>query len=461
MGIGAFLEPLVVVTLLLGGTWINRSSGISRSYSRNTARSSSLASDGFSDKTVDGVEHGLPTTTGTDDGSLPSSPSRSLSPSLLLDQGRPLRARPIGLWSWKREIMTPNTAKFRNRCFSRLLRRFPFLVECWYWTLVYWTYQLARAFTAVTLKDATVDVARKHALQLIKLEESLHILWEVQIQHYFLHRPILMAWTNRLYSFIHIPGTIAFLVWLYYYTTTRNRLEERCFMKLSAYPSNVSAGSTLYQARRRTLAFCNLLAFMVFTLWPCMPPRLLSDPSVNGSVGELSRSYRFVDTVHGVGGASSIWTQNKFCNQYAAMPSLHFGYSLMIGITITTIPLPSQPHRSRTFLPHFLNFSHPSLASKVHRSSWQRIVCIVLGITYPFTILVAIVATANHFILDAVAGAIICGLGWWGNSVLLNLLPLEDYLFWILRIHKPEQGSICLRPSFVYDDSDEDQAMIL
>lgn len=138
MGIGAFLEPLVVVTLLLGGTWINRSSGISRSYSRNTARSSSLASDGFSDKTVDGVEHGLPTTTGTDDGSLPSSPSRSLSPSLLLDQGRPLRARPIGLWSWKREIMTPNTAKFRNRCFSRLLRRFPFLVECWYWTLVYW-----------------------------------------------------------------------------------------------------------------------------------------------------------------------------------------------------------------------------------------------------------------------------------------------------------------------------------
>lgn len=47
-----------------------------------------------------------------------------------------------------------------------------------------------------------------------------------------------------------------------------------------------------------------------------MPPRLLSDRPVVGPVGELSRSYGFVDTVHGAGGASSVWTQNRFCNQY-------------------------------------------------------------------------------------------------------------------------------------------------
>jgi hypothetical protein len=52
-------------------------------------------------------------------------------------------------------------------------------------------------------------------------------------------------------------------------------------------------------------------------------------------------------------------------------------------------------------------------------------------------ILIAIISTANHFILDAVAGAVVCTLGWWGNAVLLNLLPLEDYFLWILRIHKP------------------------
>ncbi|EQL36759.1 integral membrane protein, variant [Blastomyces dermatitidis ER-3] len=456
MGIGTFLEPLVVITLLVGGTWINRSSEISRPFTHDTTRPSSVTSDEFTDKTVGSVEDGLSTTTSTHDGSMSTHLYCSLSPSLLLDQEPPWRTRQIWLWSWKREVMTPNTAKYRNRCFSRFLRRFPFLVECWYWTLVYWTYQLARAFTAVTLQDATVDIARKHALQLIKLEESLHIFWELHIQHYFLHHPILLTCTNWLYSFIHIPGTIAFLVWLYYCSITRNRPADRYSMKLEGYQSNVLTGSELYQARRRTLAFCNLLAFVVFTLWPCMPPRLLSDRSVTGLVGEFSRSYGFVDTVHGVGGASSVWTQNKFCNQFAAMPSLHFGYSLMIGITITTIPLPSEHTRSRALLPHFLNFSLPGLASKIRPLAWERIVAIVVGITYPFTILVAIVATANHFILDAFAGAIICGLAWWGNSVLLNLLPLEDYLFWILKIHKPEQGSHCLRPSLVFDDCDGD-----
>ncbi|OAX85056.1 hypothetical protein ACJ72_00557 [Emergomyces africanus] len=461
MGLGASLEPLVVVTLLLGGTWINRSSDLSPLYAWNTTRSSSVKCADFSDKTVDSIDDELPTITGADNGSASGPSYRSLPPSLTIDQEHPRRARQIGLLSWKREVMTPNTAVFRNRCFSRLLRRFPFLVECWYWTLVYWTYQLARAFTAATLKDATVHIARKHSLQLIKLEESLQIFWEVQIQDYFLHHPILMTWNNRLYSFIHIPGTIAYLVWLYYYTTTTNRHDDRSFIKENGYPScSYARHPALYQARRRTLALCNLLAFVMFTFWPCMPPRLLSDTSVNGSVGELSRSYGFVDTVRGVNGASSVWTQNRFCNQYAAMPSLHFGYSLMIGITIMTIPLSSQQHRSGSLLSH-LNFSLFGLASKIDRPSWQRITCISLGVTYPFMILIAIIATANHFILDALAGAIICAFGWWGNSVLLNLLPLEDYLFWILKTHKPEQGSVHLRPLFVYGDSDEEHAMML
>jgi hypothetical protein len=36
-----------------------------------------------------------------------------------------------------------------------------------------------------------------------------------------------MTWVSWLYSFIHIPGTIAFLVWLYYYTVTSKRMEEQ------------------------------------------------------------------------------------------------------------------------------------------------------------------------------------------------------------------------------------------
>lgn len=62
---------------------------------------------------------------------------------------------------------------------------------------------------------------------------------------------------------------------------------------------------------------------------------------------------------------------------------------------------------------------------------------VTLGFLYPAVILVAIVATANHFVLDAVAGAVVCAVAWRANAVLLNLLPLEDWFLYALRLHKP------------------------
>lgn len=153
-------------------------------------------------------------------------------------------------------------------------------------------------------------------MQVIRVEEKLGIFWEVPIQKFLLERGWLMTGINWLYSFIHIPGTIAFLVWLYYYTITRNQLNEWQTGRPGGVVRTTSASPLLYQARRRTMAVCNLLAFVVFTMWPCMPPRLLSDKTVEGAEGELARSYGFVDTVHSAKGASSVWTQNRFCNQY-------------------------------------------------------------------------------------------------------------------------------------------------
>ena len=296
-------------------------------------------------------------------------------------------------------------------------------------------YQLGRAFTALTLVESTVDVARAHALQLIHLEQRLHLFHELSLQHWFLKHPTLLHWTNRTYSFIHIPGTILFLVALYYYTTTRNRIDLPLPNKPRGEADGSPAGPRLYAARRRTMAVCNLLAFIVFTLWPCMPPRLLSDPNVPGAVGKEARSFGFVDTVHGAEGESSVWTQNKFCNQYAAMPSLHFGYSLLIGLTIATIPLAAR-HRRRT------SITLPVLRVRVRVPSARRVACLAVGIAYPTIILIAIIATANHFVLDAVAGACVCGLAWAGNRVLLNLLPVEDYFLWCVRIHKPVRRTV-------------------
>ncbi|EED16098.1 integral membrane protein [Talaromyces stipitatus ATCC 10500] len=440
MGVGAVLEPLTVIVLLFGGTWINRRKENSYHSSRSASQYR-LSSGSSSDSDVD-EETGLQSTTDKD----AYAESRPLSPSLLHHEAK-WRTRTIALGPYKFKAHSPNTAIFRNRTLSRLLCRLPFLVECWYWALVYWTYQLGRAFTAMTLKDDTVDIARTHALQLVQIEKALGIFVETDIQKFFLARPMLMNVTNWVYSFIHIPGTIAFLVWLYYYTTTRNSLDDPRYSPLDHRINGSPGGPPLYAARRRTLAVCNLAAFVVFTLWPCMPPRLLSDEHVAGSVGDLARSYGFVDTVHGEKGAGSVWTENRFCNQYAAMPSLHFGYSLMIGLSIMTIPLSPQ-HRQST------SIRLPLVSNRINLRfglpSWRRALCVALGVAYPLTILAAIIATANHFILDAVAGTLVCFFGWWANSILLNLLPLEDYFLWALRMHKPERQVMD-----VYEDTDE------
>lgn len=337
MGAGAYLEPLVVVTLLFGGAWINRATEYNfskRIYRRNELPAAhALETDDHLDIAHPQLNHS----------------KRSLSPSLLPSQADRWRERDIRIAGYQKTVVTPNTAAFRNRFLSRLLHKFPFLVEAWYWALIYWVlslcppvddpltfqkvYQLGRAFTALTLVEGTVNVARRHALQVIAVERHLHILWEIPIQRFFMSYPIAMKYINWFYSFIHIPGTIAFLVWLFYYTITSNRLvQERQAGQPGPVRVNSAAGPRLYEARRRTMATCNLLAFVVFTLWPCMPPRLLSDPAYSGPDAELAKSFGFVDTVHGAEGASSVWTQNKFCNQYGTSFSRRFIPSVVVSL---------------------------------------------------------------------------------------------------------------------------------
>lgn len=121
------------------------------------------------------------------------------------------------------------------------------------------------------------------------------------------------------------------------------------------------------------------------------------------------------------------------------MPSLHFGYSLLVGLIIATIPLSPAHRRTRSIHPPIFNNSHPELAPHIRLPSPLRIASLTIGIAYPVIILIAIISTANHFILDAVAGAAVCTVGWKSNEILLNLLAVEDWFLWILRIHKPVQ----------------------
>ncbi|KAG6002196.1 hypothetical protein E4U21_003327 [Claviceps maximensis] len=401
MALGAVLEPLVVVTLLFGGAWLNRN----RDYNLRESRPTWAPVDG-SFKKSDEFQKRDP----SQESIVPCSES-SLDQSALPSLYDPFtqRRRRINIFGYERFVTSPNTLVFKDRFLSRVLRKFPFLVEAWYWALIYWLYQLGRAFTALTLVEETVNVARRHALEVIHLEQRLHIFVEVPIQQFFLQYPTVMHWIDRLYSFIHIPGTIFFLVVLHFLTSQKRRVVVQ-----GIEVNDVSTGPALYEARRRTMALCNLIAFVVFTLWPCMPPRLLSNPEYYGEGAMEAKGFGFVDTVHSADGASSVWTTNKFCNQYAAMPSLHFGYALLIGLTIATFPLEGS-----------------------RATYWKRTSMAILGMTYPMLILTAIIATANHFILDAVVGALVCGVAWQANGLVLNLCILEDYFLSMVRIHKP------------------------
>lgn len=129
MAIGVILEPLVVILLLIGGTWINRTRVPSpcrwqKDFYQSPRSSSSdlLESGRLSDPT-------------DQDGLLPP---RSWSPSLLCQAEDRWHKRQLRIFSLRLEVTSPTTAVFQDRLLSRLLQKFPFLVECWYWALVYW-----------------------------------------------------------------------------------------------------------------------------------------------------------------------------------------------------------------------------------------------------------------------------------------------------------------------------------
>ncbi|PTB63696.1 hypothetical protein BBK36DRAFT_143812 [Trichoderma citrinoviride] len=140
----------------------------------------------------------------------------------------------------------------------------------------------------------------------------------------------------------------------------------------------------LFRRIRRTIAMDNLIAFVIVSLWRCYPPRMLPP------------EFGFVDILH-ASKPASVWTDNRFRLTIAAMPSLHFGTSLFFAVCLAR------------FSPHVL--------------------VRVLAPLWPLAMFVTVVATANHFVLDLVAGAVVPLLGWRWNRALLVLEGVQDWVF--------------------------------
>lgn len=182
--------------------------------------------------------------------------------------------------------------------------------------------------------------AKAHAFSIIQLERGLHLFWEPQLQH-LLNRGIveIQLW-DLIYFWAHAPVIAAVGIWLYL-------RDKRC-----------------YSLIRNAFLVSALAGLVIYWLYPVAPPRLLT-------------GFGFVDTMQRYSSLSyQAQSLKPFVNPYAAVPSLHFGWSILIGVgLILTIQRPL---------------------------GWA------LGVLLPLLMLVAIVATANHFFFDALSGLVVC-----------------------------------------------------
>ena len=198
------------------------------------------------------------------------------------------------------------------------------------------------------LTDASADVAQDHGRDIVGFEKSLGIDLEWTLQDPVNSSETLEALANWVYIWGHWPVIIVTMVWLAW----QHRPQ---FLIL-----------------RDAMLISGFLGMLVFVTYPVAPPRLANLGLVD-TVTENSDAYRVLQPP-------------AFVNQYAAMPSLHAGWDLLVGIAIV------------------------SAAS----SLWLRIV----GFTMPVLMAVSVVATANHYVVDVVAGIALVLVG---HAVALQL----------------------------------------
>jgi hypothetical protein len=215
----------------------------------------------------------------------------------------------------------------------------------------YWTYSLIRN---------AVPEQRRAALGnadwLWRTEHHLGIAVEQSVNHAVNSVTWLVVGMNYYYATLHFVVTLGVLVWLY-----------------RSHPGR-------YAAARLVLFATTAVALVGYYLYPLAPPRLMHDS-------------RFIDTVlvHRTWGSMASGDLKHMSNQYAAMPSMHIGWSLWCGLTIFFLA----------------------------RVPWVR----VLGLLYPVATLVVIVATANHFLLDAVGGLLCLAFGFTVARLWYGALP--------------------------------------
>jgi hypothetical protein len=249
--------------------------------------------------------------------------------------------------------------------------------EVIYTVLVYVAYSAVRnMFGSSDGGIVDAEPAFNHAKAMIRIEEWLSTYVEPDLQRWYLDLPAdgLIRFWNVFYGLGHFLVTGVALIWLFRRDKAR------------------------YPLWRNTLAFTTLLALIGFASFSLMPPRLMDDPGAFGGCqvyapraadaappGALAADgcdrFGYVDTIAEYGGWASFGSEQMktISNQYAAMPSMHIGWSLWAALVL--VPLV--------------------------RRRWAK----ALAVAHPCITLFCIMVTGNHYWIDGAGGALCLGVG--------------------------------------------------
>ena len=204
--------------------------------------------------------------------------------------------------------------------------------ECAIFAAAYLTYFGVRALTEGKVPEALANAGR-----IAHVERLFGVDWEGAAQSAILGHDALVRLANWVYIFGHWPLLLLAGVLLFRYRPRQ------------------------YYLLRDVCLISGAVGLIIFALFPVAPPRL-----AGGGV---------VDTItHYAGGYRTV-LPSSLVNEYAAMPSFHAGWSVLLGIV-------------------------------VFRTS-RRWPLRALAMIIPASMVVAVVVTANHFVLDVIVGTAI------------------------------------------------------
>ena len=151
--------------------------------------------------------------------------------------------------------------------------------------------------TARGLADGSRSVAMAHGQQVIDFERSTHTLFEPGWQAFFIPATWLVDFANQVYMNSQFAVVLTFFLWVYFFRNESFNFIRNMFI--------VSMG----------------LALIGYTLYPTAPPRLFPEEG-------------FVDTINSFSDVNHDSALVKvFINPYAAVPSMHCAFALIIGIS--------------------------------------------------------------------------------------------------------------------------------